>query len=57
MKYQYRCSECMFEEVIEQSIKDEPIEICSNCGKPTFFRVIGKVAGYGFRKNEGQKKG
>ncbi|MCL1804442.1 MAG: hypothetical protein FWG28_00325 [Clostridiales bacterium] len=40
MRYSYRCPECgVF--TIEQSMKDEPIGECPDCGKPV-KRIIGK---------------
>ena len=55
MKYKYRCPECWIEPEIVQSIKDDPIKECPECGSPFFHRVIGKVPAYGSRKHEGQK--
>ena len=40
MRYSYRCPECgVF--TIEQSMKDEPISECPDCGQPV-KRIIGK---------------
>jgi len=40
MRYSYRCPECgVF--TIEQSMKDDPIAQCPDCGQPV-KRIIGK---------------
>ena len=40
MKYNYRCTLCNHEEVIEQSMKDNILRTCTQCGKDGFVRII-----------------
>ncbi|MBS1902747.1 MAG: zinc ribbon domain-containing protein [Bacteroidetes bacterium] len=43
--YDYRCSECSFEQEIFQSMSEAPLHTCPNCGKESFARVISGGAG------------
>lgn len=40
MKYEYKCKACQFHTVIEQSMKDDAIKHCPECGEEAFYRVI-----------------
>jgi len=40
MTYEYECSVCGHECIIEQSIKDNPVKKCPSCYKPKLERVI-----------------
>lgn len=42
MTYEYACTSCNHEWESEQSIKDEPLKVCPNCGKETAKRLISK---------------
>jgi putative FmdB family regulatory protein len=38
--YEYKCSACDHHFEIIQSIKDEPLKICPNCGEETLRKLI-----------------
>ena len=40
MLYEYKCSSCEQEFLIEHSIKDEARTVCPECGEETLFRLI-----------------
>ena len=42
MTYEYTCTSCDHEWEAEQSIKDESLKVCPNCGKETAKRLISK---------------
>jgi putative FmdB family regulatory protein len=39
--YDYRCKKCHAKMEIFQSIKDEPLVLCPDCGRKTLVRGIG----------------
>ena len=55
--YEYKCENENCEHTLEiiQSIKEEPLEFCPNCGEKTFKRVPSLssliLKGYGWYKN------
>jgi putative FmdB family regulatory protein len=55
--YDYRCDSCEHEFELFQSIKDDPIKKCPECGKPKVRRLFGTGAaimfkGSGFYKTD-----
>jgi putative FmdB family regulatory protein len=55
--YDYRCDACEHEFELFQSIKDDPIKKCPECGKPKARRLFGTGAaimfkGSGFYKTD-----
>jgi len=55
--YDYRCDSCEHEFEHFQSIKDDPLKDCPECGKPKLRRLIGTGAaivfkGSGFYKTD-----
>ena len=66
--YHYKCTNCEHELEVEQSIKDKPLNKCSDCGKNTLERIlyggshvicneistIGQLAEHNYKKNKGQ---
>lgn len=42
--YEYLCEECRHEWEMEQSIKADPLTICTKCKKETAKRLISKSA-------------
>lgn len=51
MKYDYKCTSCKTESIIEHSMTEDARTLCTDCGKETLVRVIG-VAPIAF-KGEG----
>lgn len=47
--YDYKCSDCGEIYELFQSINDEPIKKCRNCGKNTAVRLIGGGTGLIFK--------
>ncbi|HOV08546.1 MAG TPA: zinc ribbon domain-containing protein [Spirochaetota bacterium] len=47
--YQYECLECKHRFEVFQSMNDEPIKVCTECGKPV--RKIFNAAGIIFKGN------
>ncbi len=47
--YEYQCTKCghKFDEL--QSIKDEPLTLCPNCGENALKRIMGAGAGMIFK--------
>ena len=56
MMYEYECSECKNSWTEDQSIKDNPIEVCPKCKKKTASRIISGGMGHLFR-GTGKYKG
>lgn len=46
MTYDYICKDCKHEWQEEQSIKDDAIKLCPNCGKETAKRLISSPGGF-----------
>lgn len=42
--YDYRCSACGHIEEVKQSIKEDKLTVCPQCGKDTYERLIGKTS-------------
>ena len=57
--YEYECESCGVVEV-SQSIKDEPLLICTRCGCENFKKIISlssfRLKGAGFYENDYKKK-
>jgi putative FmdB family regulatory protein len=47
--YDYRCAECGFEFEEFQSMKDDPLVTCPQCGKPGLKRAFGSGVGLIFK--------
>ena len=47
--YEYKCKECGHEFEEFQSMKDDPLSVCPNCGKPALKRLMGGGAGMLFK--------
>lgn len=47
--YEYQCSNCGYEMEELQSMSEEPLVKCPNCGKDTLKRLIGGGAGLIFK--------
>ena len=47
--YDYRCDSCDHEFELFQSIKDDPIKKCPECGKPKVRRLFGTGAAIVFK--------
>ena len=43
--YEYRCSECGFQEEYLQKVSDSPLTVCPSCGKATFQKLL-SAAGF-----------
>ena len=43
--YEYRCSECGFQEEYLQKVSEPPLSICPSCGKETFRKLL-SAAGF-----------
>jgi len=43
--YEYRCSECGFQEEHLQKVSEAPLTACPSCGKPTFKKML-SAAGF-----------
>ena len=63
--YEYACQKCGHEFDAFQSMRDEPLKICPQCGKAALKRLVGGGAGLIFKgsgfyitdyKNQGAKK-
>ncbi len=56
--YQYRCTACDNDFEVFQSIKDDPVEVCSKCGAPVkkVYNAAGIIfKGSGFYVNDYKK--
>lgn len=49
MIYNYKCEDCDEVIKIDQSIKDDPVEECPDCGSPDFRRIITGGSGLLFK--------
>ena len=38
--YEYRCSSCGHQQEFLQKLSDAPVTVCSQCGKPTFSKML-----------------
>ena len=47
--YEYRCENCKYEFEIMQSIKDDPLTKCPECGKNKLKKIISGGAGVIFK--------
>ena len=47
--YEYKCSDCGHEFEIIQSMKDEPLKKCPNCGKNKLRKIISGGVGVIFK--------
>ncbi len=47
--YDYRCNDCEHEFEAYQSMKDDKLTVCPNCGKNTLVRLIGTGGGLIFK--------
>ncbi|HOP63587.1 MAG TPA: zinc ribbon domain-containing protein [Spirochaetota bacterium] len=57
--YEYECLECKHRFTVFQSMKDEPVKVCENCGKPVrkLFNAAGIIfKGNGFYVNDYKSK-
>jgi len=43
--YEYRCSECGFQEEHLQKVSEAPLTVCPSCGKPSFRKQV-SAAGF-----------
>ena len=43
--YEYRCSECGFQNEYLQKVSEPPITVCPSCGKSTFRKLL-SAAGF-----------
>ena len=43
--YEYRCSECGFQDEYLQKVSDPPMTVCPSCGKATFQKLL-SAAGF-----------
>ena len=43
--YEYRCSECGFQEEYLQKVSEPPLSVCPSCGKATFKKLL-SAAGF-----------
>jgi len=43
--YEYRCSECGFQEEYLQKVSEPPLSVCPSCGKATFQKLL-SAAGF-----------
>ena len=43
--YEYRCSECGFQNEYLQKVSEPPITVCPSCGKATFQKLL-SAAGF-----------
>jgi len=46
LTYTYRCIECDHQFETKQSIKDDPLTDCPECGKPTLKKIITQTGGF-----------
>jgi putative FmdB family regulatory protein len=49
MIYKYKCEGCDEVKELEQSIKDDPVDECPDCGSENFKRVITGGSGVLFK--------
>ena len=42
--YQYACPDCGNKFELKQKFTDDPVKVCSRCGKHHVYRVVGQVA-------------
>ena len=47
--YEYECKACKYEFEAFQSMKDEPLKKCPECGKDELVRLLGTGAGIIFK--------
>ena len=47
--YDYKCSNCGHHFEVYQSMKDEKLKVCPNCGKESLTRLIGTGGGLIFK--------
>lgn len=38
--YEYRCASCSHQQEFLQKVSDAPLTICTQCGKPTFSKMV-----------------
>jgi putative FmdB family regulatory protein len=38
--YEYRCTSCGHQQEFLQKVSDAPITVCTQCGKPTFAKMV-----------------
>jgi putative FmdB family regulatory protein len=38
--YEYRCTSCGHQQEFLQKVSDAPITVCTQCGKPTFSKMV-----------------
>jgi putative FmdB family regulatory protein len=43
--YEYRCSECGFQDEYLQKVSEPPLSVCPSCGKATFQKLL-SAAGF-----------
>jgi len=43
--YEYRCSECGFQDEYLQKVSEPPLSVCPSCGKATFRKLL-SAAGF-----------
>ena len=43
--YEYRCSECGFQDEYLQKVSEPPLTVCPSCGKATFQKLL-SAAGF-----------
>ena len=43
--YEYRCSDCGFQDEYLQKVSDSPLTVCPSCGKATFQKLL-SAAGF-----------
>jgi putative FmdB family regulatory protein len=43
--YEYRCSECGFQEEYLQKVSEPPLTVCPSCGKASFTKLL-SAAGF-----------
>jgi putative FmdB family regulatory protein len=63
--YEYRCSECGFQNEYLQKVSEPPLSVCPSCGKATFQKLL-SAAGFQLKgsgwyatdfRNSGSKPG
>lgn len=42
--YEYKCSNCGYEEEVLQKISDKPLKKCAECGKSTMKKMVSAAA-------------
>jgi len=43
--YEYRCSDCGFQDEYLQKVSEAPLTVCPSCGKPSFRKLV-SAAGF-----------